>query len=297
MLSQPQMETGSYIVITPVRNEEKFLPFTIDSMVAQTLQPQRWVIVDDGSQDDTGKIALAASRVHAWISVVQRPDRGFRQAGGGVVEAFYDGYRSLGEPAWQFVVKLDGDLSLSSDYFEQCLKRFKMDPKLGIGGGTICTAVNGTLEVESRADPAFHVRGATKIYRRECWDQIEGLIRAPGWDTVDEVKANMLDWKTCTFPELKIEHHRGAGEAYGRWSNLIKNGLANYVAGYHPLFMLLKSAHRLLEKPYGIVGCGLLAGFALGYLKGIPRVPDKEVILYFRRQQMNRLLGKKSLWS
>jgi glycosyltransferase involved in cell wall biosynthesis len=291
------METGPYIVITPVRNEEKYLQLTIDSMVAQTLRPQRWVIVDDGSKDDTGKIALAAAQAQPWVSVVQRPDRGFRQAGGGVMEAFYDGYRSLGEGAWRFLAKLDGDLSLSSAYFEQSLKRFELDPKLGIGGGTICNAINGSLEVESRIDPAFHVRGATKIYRRECWEQIGGLVRAPGWDTVDEVKANMLGWSTRTFSELKIEHHRAAGEAYGRWSNLIKNGLANYIAGYHPLFMLLKSIRRSFERPYLVAGCGLWCGFVGGYIKRVPQVADKEVITYFRRQQMNRLKGKKSLWS
>jgi biofilm PGA synthesis N-glycosyltransferase PgaC len=291
------MEVGPYIVITPVRNEEQCLQFTIDSMLAQTLRPQHWVIVDDGSTDDTGKIARAAAQVQSWISVVQRPDRGFRQAGGGVVDAFYAGYASVENGSWQFVVKLDGDLSFARDYFERCLEKFKLDRKLGIGGGTICNAANGTLVVESKVDPVFHVRGATKIYRRECWEQLGGLIRAPGWDTVDEVKANMLGWTTCTFRDLNLVHHRPAGEAYGQWSNLIKNGRANYVAGYHPLFMLLKCVRRLFEKPYVIEGFGLWLGFVASYFKGIPQVADREVIKYFRRQQIKRLLGRKSLWS
>jgi hypothetical protein len=213
------------------------------------------------------------------------------------MEAFYHGFDAVESLSWQFLVKLDGDLTFSKDYFEGCLKRFEADPKLGIAGGTICNEVDGALEAESKIDPVFHVRGATKIYRRECWQGIGGLIRAPGWDTVDEVKANMLGWRTCTFPELKLEHHRPAGQAYGRWSNLIKNGRANYIAGYHPLFMAIKCARRLFEKPYILEGFGLWLGFAGGYLSRVPRVTDKEVIAYFRRQQMNRLLGKKSLWS
>jgi hypothetical protein len=157
--------------------------------------------------------------------------------------------------------------------------------------------VNGSLEVESRIDPAFHVRGATKIYRRECWEQIGGLIRAPGWDTLDEIKANMLGWTTRTFPDLPLIHHRPAGGAYGQWSNLLKNGRANYIVGYHPLFMLLKCLRRTFERPFFVQGCGLWLGFLGGYVKGIPRAAEKEVIQYFRQQQMNRLLGRKSLWS
>lgn len=291
------MDTGTYIVITPVRNEAKHLQRTIDSMVAQTVRPQRWVVVDDGSTDETGRLAAAAAEGRPWISVVQRRDRGFRQAGGGVMEAFYEGYRSLGNAAWEFLVKLDGDLSFRADYFAECLKRFKLESKLGIGGGTICNSVNGKLTVESKIDPAFHVRGATKIYRRECWEQLGGLIRAPGWDTVDEVKANMLGWSTRTFADLKLEHHRAAGEAYGRWSNLIKNGQANYVAGYHPLFMFLKAVRRLAEKPYLVGGCGLWLGFLSGYFKPAAEGPGQDVVRYFRRQQINRLLGRKSLWT
>ncbi len=290
------MRTGRYVVITPVRNEEKHLQLTINSMTAQRVRPQEWIIVDDGSQDGTGSIALAAAREQPWISVVQRPDRGFRQAGKGVIDAFYDGYRSIRDSSWQLVVKFDGDLSFADDYFEQCLRRFDADPRLGIAGGTICNEVNGILEVESKIDPVFHVRGATKIYRRECWEQIGGLIRTSGWDTVDEVKANMLGWTTRTFADLKLVHHRRAGEAYGRWSNLLKNGRANYVAGYHPLFMFLKCCRRMLVKPYVVGGCGLWFGYLGGYLKRVPQVADKEFIKYFRRQQMNRVLGKSSLW-
>ena len=298
------MSSAKYIVISPVRNEEQYLPQAIQCMAAQTARPLCWLLIDDGSTDSTGRIIDDAAAQHPWLKALHRKDRGFRQAGGGVMEAFCDGYGRLSafnpQPAdlsWQFLVKFDGDLSFSSDYFEQCFNRFANDPKLGIGGGTICNQLNGALEVESKVDPVFHVRGATKIYRRQCWDQIGGLIRAPGWDTVDEVKANMLGWTTRTFPDLKLVHNRPAGMAYGQWSNLLKNGRANYIAGYHPLFMLLKCIRRCFEKPYLLEGCGLWLGFVTGYLKRIPQAPDPNVTRYLRRQQLNRLLGKPSLWS
>src|SRR5262249_19228729 len=236
------MAVIQYIVISPTRNEEKFLPLTIESMASQSVRPTEWILVNDGSSDGTGKLIDQAAARHDWIKAIHRSDRGFRFAGGGVMDAFYDGFQSIRDSSWQFVVKLDADLSFAADYFEQCFKRFVAEPKLGVAGGTICNRINGALEVESKIDPRVHVRGAAKIYRSECWQQIGGLIRSAGWDTVDEVKANMLGWTTRTFSDLQVVHHRPSGDAYGRWSNLIKNGRANYVAGYHPLFMAAKCA-------------------------------------------------------
>ncbi|MCX8089451.1 MAG: glycosyltransferase family 2 protein [Verrucomicrobiae bacterium] len=286
----------NYVIITPVRNEAEFLPLTIRSVVAQTIRPTMWIIVNDGSRDKTGALAEEAARTHSWIRVVHRSDRGFRQAGSGVMEAFYDGYKLVEKEPWEFLVKLDGDLSFEPNYFERCFQAFAADPRLGIAGGTICSLRDGVPQEESKIDPTFHVRGATKIYRAECWRAIGGLIRAPGWDTVDEVKANMLGWRTRTLEGINAIHHRPTGAAYGSWNDMAKGGVANYIAGYHPLFMFLKCIRRLADKPYIIGGCALWAGYTKAWLKRMPRVGDPELIRYFQRQQMNRLLGRDSLW-
>ena len=290
------MSNDPYIVIMPVRNEARFLAGTLELIAAQTIKPAQLIIVDDGSSDDTGKIAAAAAAKHAWVKVLHRADRGFRSPGGGVIKSFSDGFQNITVKDWGFVVKLDGDLSFESDYFERCLAQFIKDPKLGIGGGTICNRVDGALVVEAPRDPLFHVRGATKIYKRECWDAIGGLIQQPGWDTVDEYHANMLGFTTYTFPELKLCHHRPAGDVEGTWKNWVKNGLANYVTGYHPLFMLCKCGRRAFTKPYGIGAVGLLAGFLKGYIKGVPQVNNQELIRFVRQQQMRKLLMRESLW-
>ena len=290
------MINRSYIIVMPVRNEAKFLEGTVTSITRQTIKPRQLIIVDDGSTDGTGKIADAAALKHDWIQVLHRADRGFRAPGSGVIESFCDGFGLIKMSDWGFVAKLDGDLTFEPDYFERCLGRFEKDPKLGIGGGTICNMVNGALVVEAPNDPVFHVRGATKIYKHECWGAIGGLIRQPGWDTVDEYHANMLGMTTYTFPELKLCHHRPAGDAQGAWKNLVKNGLANYVAGYHPLFMSCKCAKRLFSKPYGIGAFGLMVGFVGGYLRRIPQVNDPALIRYVRGQQLCKLSFRDSLW-
>jgi poly-beta-1,6-N-acetyl-D-glucosamine synthase len=290
------MSERSYIVVSPVRNEAEHLPGTIQSLACQTIRPALWVIVNDGSTDNTGAIADAAAQEYPWIRVVHRKDRGFRKSGGGVIEAFYDGYALIGDRPWDYLVKLDGDLSFDERYFEACMAEFEREPKLGIGGGNISNLVDGILVTEWAGDPPFHVRGATKIYRRRCWDEIGGLIREAGWDTLDEVKANMLGWRTYTFPAIRLRHHRLAGAADGNWKNWFKNGRANYVCGYHPLFLLAKCAHRAIQPPFLVAAAGLFSGFFSGYLKQVPQVDDRPVIRYLRKQQLNRMFARKSIW-
>jgi poly-beta-1,6-N-acetyl-D-glucosamine synthase len=287
-------EHTKYVVITPVRDEEEHLQSTIESMVQQTVLPEEWVIVDDGSKDQTRKIIDEYASRYPWIKAVHRQDRGFRKAGGGVVDAFNDGYRALTCSNWEFVAKFDGDLTFSPDYFEKCFDEFQKDARLGVGGGVICYVEDGKKRFEEA--PAFHVRGATKIYRKACWDGIAGLLTAPGWDTMDEVKANSLGWSTRSFPHLHLVHQRDTGSADGLWPTLVKYGRANYICGYHPLFMLCKCILRVPQRPYVIGSIGLMYGFISGYLKNIPQVDDRATIAYLRRQQMSRLFGGETIW-
>ena|ERR1700726_3862834 len=286
-----------YVIISPIRNEAEHIQNTIDSVLSQTIQPAQWIIVNDGSTDRTGAIIKEAATRHSWIKDVHRPDRGVRRAGEGVMEAFYAGFNLIGSDHWQYLVKLDGDVTFEKDYFERFFARFSEEPRLGIAGGLVCKLVNGVMCQESKVDPAFHVRGPTKIYRHACWHDIGGLVPATGWDTVDELKANMLGWTTRTLPTIKIVHNRSTGSAYGAWPNWVKNGRANYVARYYPAFMLLKCISRAFRKPYGIAALGLWIGFCGGYIKRAWRVDDPEFVRYFRRQQVRRLLGRPSLWS
>lgn len=288
---------GGYVVITPVRNEQAHLPETIESMAGQTVLPALWVIVNDGSTDDTGRIMDAATARHGWIRAVHRPDRGFRKSGGGVVEAFNDGYALVRDLPWDYLVKLDGDLAFEPDYFQRCLSRFQADSKLGIGGGRVVGNVNGTVADDSPGDPSFHVRGATKIYRRDVWETIGGLMPSPGWDTLDELKANMHGWKTGSFKGLEVRQLKPTGSADGAWKNWFKNGQANYVTGYHPAFMLAKCVKRLFAAPFFIGAAGLACGYLNGYLdRNVCRVNDFELIRYIRAQQLRKLTLRSSIW-
>lgn len=285
-----------YLVITPVRNEAGRIERTIESMLSQSVRPVRWIIVDDGSTDGTYETIAAAEGQHPWIRVCRRADRGARKPGRGVVEAFYEGFELAQDTAWDFLVKLDGDLAFAPDYFKQCLARFAADGRLGIGGGRVGSLVDDCWVDDSPNDPPFHVRGATKIYRRAAWSAIGGLICATGWDTLDEVKANMLGWATYSFQDIRMTQLKPTGNADGAWRNWFKNGRANYIAGYHPIFMLCKCAKRAFQRPLILGAVGLLSGYVTGYLGASAQVGDRELIQYLRSQQWRRLTGRSSLW-
>jgi len=283
-----------YVIITPARNEEKYIERTIHSVFSQTVKPMEWIIVNDGSTDGTQDIIDSYANRVTWLKVVNRTIRANRMPGTGVMKAFYDGYNLLESSWWDFIVKLDSDLSFQEDYFEKCFSFFKQDNRLGIGGGGIYHINKNQLVLEKV--PTFHVRGATKIYRRKCWEEIGELIKSPGWDTLDEVKANMLGWRTRSFSEIKVIHHKFTGSADGSLKNMIKNGRANYISGYHPLFMLLKCIKRSWVKPYLVSSLGLSIGFISGYILNIPQINDKKLISYLRMQQINKLLFKPTIW-
>lgn len=166
-------------------------------------------------------------------------------------------------------------------------------PNPCIGGASLFLLQNGSAQPET--GPHFHVRGATKIYRRQCWQAIGGLVAAPGWDVVDEIKASMLGWTTESFADIIAFHHRPTGGA-GPWRDMLKRGQGCYVAGYHPLYVAARCLRHLGSRPWLLGALGMGAGFLSGYLGGIPLQRDPALVSYVHQQQWQRLWGKDSFW-
>lgn len=291
--SEPALPAIRYVAITPARNEAENIGETIACMQRQTIAPTAWYIVDDGSTDETASIVQDAALHTPWIHLLSREDRGYRVSGGDV-QSFQFAYGQLADTDWDFLIKLDSDLRFSDDYFASCFRAFEQSEKLGIAGGTIYNLDESVRVPEEH--PAFHVRGATKIYRRECWEDIGGLVRTPAWDTIDEVSANMHGWTTRTLPDVPIDHLRSTGDAAGQWSNWVKNGRAAYLVGYHPLFLAARAVRHSARSPYLVSTIGLLWGYIKSVVTREPKDVDREVVAYVRDQQMRRLTGRKSVW-
>ena len=283
----------NYVLISPCRDEAGYMRQTLDTVICQSVLPAKWIIVDDGSRDQTASIVCKYADEYSWIRVVNRGDRGFRSKAGGV-DAFLEAYSLIRTNDWEYLVNLDGDMTFAADYFEQCFDQFRKMPKLGIGGGTVYAEVSGRWQPEQA--PAFHVRGATKIYRRQCWDAVGGLWKGLGWDTVDEVKANQLGWITQSFPNIKLFHHRVSGKMWGAWGFSLIEGEADYIVGYLPLFFGLKCVRHVFHSPFLVRSIGMMYGYLQCIFRRTPRVADHEFVAYLRGQQLRRLLGMSSIW-
>lgn len=284
-----------YLLISVVRDEEAYLGETIRSVLAQTIRPIAWFIRDDGSTDRTSAILAAAARENPWIRVT-RVERGIdRDSGSATSRGFNQMLPEARSLSPDLVVMLDGDVGFDPDYFQRLLAAMDADPRMGIvGGRALEPHRDGTWGLVRI--PAYHVHGATKVYRLACLDDIGLLIQGPGWDTVDLIRARLAGWKTRSLPDVRFRHLRVTGKASGRLSNLRVKGLAAYRIGYLPLFALLRSIRNMVRPPFVIGGIA----FMLGYLDGCrlrpPRILRPDEIAGFRREQIRALLGRRSWW-
>ena len=287
------LDPSGYVIITPARDEAKYLPDTIKSVVAQTLRPAEWIIVDDGSTDDTPAIVERAMVDHDWIRLVRAANRGERVVGAGVVKAFNAGLAVSARPETSFLCKLDADLVLPADYFERLLLRyFAADQRLGIAAGPIVERVSGIV-VRLRYEPEM-VFGAAKCYRRACFDEIGGIESSIGWDGIDCYQAMRRGWHTGTIadPALEILHLRRMGTSHKSiLHGCARRGRGLRYNGAHPIWVVASAAYRMLDRPYVIAGLCVLAGYLQATVARMPRIPDPAFITYLREWQLRKLRG------
>ncbi len=280
-----------YVIVSPMKNEEAFVEKTLRSVVSQTLRPLEWVIVNDGSTDRSAEIVDRFTKSHSWIRLLNMPGLGERlpeHYGAHVVDLVYDGLREIRATEYELIVKLDCDVSFEINFFERLMKAFEQNSRLGISSGVSYTFQNGVLAEEESA--AGHTLGATKVYRKQCFDEIGGLVPFMGWDGIDEIKARMRGWEAAPLEELVVVHHRPEGAATGLLSSGVERGKGSYFMGYHPLFMVARALRQMLGLKLFADGIGMLAGYFTSLLRGDERIPDAEFIRFLRRNQIRKLL-------
>lgn len=282
-LSAPYRPT--YVLISPVYNEEKFIGRMIESIVTQTVLPGHWVIVDDGSTDSTPGIVRAYALQYSFIEPICLSKRTTRKPGG--ESAIQHGLKLVQSYPYDFLARFDSDLEFCPDYVARILAEFSADKRLGIAGGGLYVEKNGRLVLEKV--PYYHVRGGLKMYRRECLEQIGNLSTQMGWDTIDEVYAWKYGWKTRSFVENRVIHKRPSGEGLSARQISRQRGQGEYKTWSHPLFVLLKAAKVATASPTS--GLHFLRGFLECYLKHEERLQDPDFKRIRRKQQIRRLLS------
>jgi glycosyltransferase involved in cell wall biosynthesis len=284
--------TPRYVLITPARNEARFLGLTIESVVAQTARPLRWVIVSDGSTDGTDEIVQRAAAQNPWIELLRMPEREERNFAG-KVHAFYAGYARVQDLDWEIVGSLDADITFDSDYMAFLLGKLEQDSKLGLVG-TPFRETSGE-SYDYRFVNIEHVSGACQIFRRECFIAIGGYVPVKGGsiDHIAVLTARMKGWKTRTFTDKFCVHHREMGTAqHSVLAARFKYGAKDYAMGNHPVWELFRTVYQMSKKPWVAGGLALGTGYLWSWLRGVPRPVSDELVAFHRREQMQRLKRK-----
>ena len=282
------MSTPKYVLITPARNEGDFIENVIQSVVSQTVLPQKWIIVSDGSTDRTDEIVAGYLAPHPWMELIRIPEHRERNFAS-KVHCFNAGHERAKRLPYDIVGNLDADITFDPDYFEFLLSKFAADPKLGVAGTPF-------IERNSHYDYRFasldHVSGACQLFKRECFEDIGGYtpIEAGGIDWTAVTTARMKGWTTKTYPEKSCAHHRKIGTRdSGRLKAIFQYGRKNYMLGGHPLWQVSRAIYQMTRKPYGIGGVLLMAGYAWGFIARTKRPIGPDLLLFYRREQMTRL--------
>lgn len=287
--------TARLVVITPCRDEADNLPATISTVVKQSLLPTRWVLVDDGSEDDTLAIMEAAAATHEFISVVTRKNRGQRSVGPGVIEAFYSGLDSVDVGDYDYLCKLDGDLELPTDYFQRVVAEMEADACLGNFSGKVYTRLDdGRLMLERMGDE--NAVGAAKLYRVECFNDIGGFVRQVSWDGIDGHRCRMKGWVASSRddPELRLIQRRRMGTSGTTlWQGRLRWGRGKYFMGSALYFVIAVSAYRCAERPFLIGGLPILLGYLGAMFSRAERFDDKAFRKHLRAFERSSLFRGK----
>lgn len=278
------------VIIAPVRDEAGLIRLTLDSMVRQTVRPVEWVIVDDGSKDETPEIVREYAQKYPFIRLVQRPDRGFRKVGGGVVAAFKYGITQIVNQDYAYIAKLDGDMSFGPRYLEIMFEKFANDSKLAAVSGKVFREEGGKKIEEIIIDE--HVAGQFKLYRREAFEQIGGFVEEVLWDGIDVHTARMKGWNTLSFyhPDAILMHHRLMGSSDKNvYRGRLRWGRGIWFMGYHPLYAIASGIFRMREKPFVIGGLLIIAGYLGAALKGAPRYDNPEFRQHLHQWQLAQI--------
>jgi biofilm PGA synthesis N-glycosyltransferase PgaC len=277
-------------VIACFLDEEAHLPRFLASIAAQTRPPDALLLVDDGSRDASGRIASAFAAANGYATALHRPRRAAardRLARAPELQAFQWAVERL-DGDFDVIAKVDADLELGPDLIAGLEDAFVADPRLGLAGAVLhSVGPDGALRPERV--PAYHVRGATKFYRRACLEQIAPVPAILGWDTIDEVHARRLGWRTRSLdlPDGPTVHlrptgaHDGIARGYRRW------GECAWAYGAHPFYVLAGGVHRMRRRPYVVGGLHYLAGWGLAAARGVPRA-DPQVRAFCRAEQRER---------
>lgn len=291
-LAQPHMPAAQlprYAIVTPARNEAGLIEGTIRAVASQTVLPERWVIVSDGSTDGMDEIVLRYASKYPWIELLRMPERRERHFGGKAL-AINAGLDRLTGVSYDALACLDADITFEPDYFEYLLTRLAGDELLGLVGTPYRDVTSEMYDY--RFVRVANVSGACQLFRRACFEEIGGyaVVKGGAIDTIASLTARMKGWKTRTFTGKICLHHREVGTAQaGTLKARFNLGKRDWAVGNHPLWEVFRGLYQMTKRPYVIRGVAVLAGYAAAAMRGGDRPVTAELRAFRRKEQMEHL--------
>lgn len=278
-----------YYIVIPAFNEEKFIELTLNSLINQTVLPDKIVVVNDNSTDQTAEIVTALAEKNSCITLLNKTSEAIHLPGSKVIQAFHNGYEILDEH-YDVLVKLDGDLILPNNYFETILSIFEKNEKVGMAGGFAYIEKNGNWVLENLTDKD-HIRGAFKAYRKQCLLDIGNLKPAMGWDTVDELLARYYGWQIVTEGSLHVKHLKPTGANYNKKARY-KQGEAFYTLGYGFVITAIAAVKLAFMKKRPFLVVAYLIGFWKARKAKMPLLVTAEQAKFIRNYRLQKMKEK-----
>jgi len=278
-----------YALMTAARNEEAFIEQTIRSVVAQTALPAKWIVVSDGSTDQTDNIVKKYAAQYEWIQLLRMPEHREHDFAS-KAHCLRAAWEALQPLPFDVIANLDADITFDADYMSFLLDKLAGDLRLGVVGTRFTENSRQVYDYKFMNDE--HVSGGAQIFRRACFEEVGGYIpmRRGGEDWAAVTSARMKGWRTRSYTEKLFVHHRPmGGNGQPRWSSHWRQGERDYLTGGHPLWQLSRSAYQTSRRPYIVGGLSLLCGFAWACLLGMKRPVPEDLMLFHRSEQMARL--------
>jgi glycosyltransferase involved in cell wall biosynthesis len=274
-----------------MRNEEKWIEKTIHSVINQSIIPAEWIIVNDGSTDQSECIVSRYSKNYDWIKLINLNTSQEKRSGGQrIVRAFYHGLNTISVIDYDYIVKLDADISFNNKYFSRIFDEFNYNKNLGVCGGVIYNRTHNGSFVKEKSAP-YHVRGAFKCYRRKCFQDIGGFKEIWNWDGIDIMETLFLGWESKQIDE-KVYHYRKTTSSYNLFHHSFKSGYEYYRTGSTLLLMIIRSLVRLHRRPIILRAMLLFTGYLVAVVTRPSKViTDQNLIKFINKFHFKRMLN------
>jgi len=300
------MKNSSYNLITPVKNEENYLPNLVQNVINQTHLPKVWVIIDDGSNDKTPEILNKLTRRYDWIHSYrfrEKNKRNFRKHFAKVIRNGFEKSLKLCDDV-KYLAKVDADARFHDDTFRKLIKKMDGNKKLAIASPRFMT-LKKSVNVECLKNPKIILNNKNiliksdkkreseptdvlRIYRKEFLEEINGFPITDASSEIVNAKAVMGGYDVSFIDDVWCYLTREIGTTLDSDYKRGKlHGYRFYIKHYHPLMLSARLVWSLYENPFRFMG--EVVGYLESFINQKERFADSDIIEYYKKERFDKI--------